>query len=203
MLGAGRDRGASTPPRRVSTTYARYFNMAWDGAASHRSISEPVSPLKTATIPSLQESMELPSLTNGRLNLPSMADAYPFTLFDRSPLDSEVSCSSWGASVASSTRSWLGSKLERKIRNPMACDSIGYDIRGYNSLRTFLVCIPLLTLWSCLFKVVGSFWHYGSSQSRQSSSGTGIVQSVREALGYAELVVTLFGGLLYSQGYHK
>lgn len=198
LPGGGRPIGRLHPPRRLSATHARYFNMSWDGPARDYPLSDSISPRKPLSISAATDLPSTPALPHRRVNFPPVAEAYPFTLFENMPLEPDVEAgrSFWSGQ----SRSWFGSKLERKLRNPTACDSIGYEVHGLKSLRTFIIMLVFMLFW-CLFlllwdKAIGPVFSAKFLLPWFGELGP-------QVLGWGEIVIMLTGALLYSLGFHK
>jgi hypothetical protein len=133
----------------------------------------------------------------------SPPDTRPYSSLGYSRIDSDVECLPWQASVAAGRRSWLGSKLERKLRNPTSCDSINYEMRKLQSRRRFLTCLLMMIAW-CIFLIfLGYLWDSKMPSERGAMTSLVLEKGHLFLLGHTEMIVAIAGGMLYSQGYSK
>lgn len=148
--------------------------------------------------------MELPRLPRSRrVTMISPPDTRQFSSLGYSRTDSDVECLPWQASVAAGRRSWLGSKLERKLRNPTSCDSINYEMRKLRSRRRFLGCLLMMIAWCAFLIFLGYLWDSKMPFERGTMTSVVLEKGHLFLLGHTEMIVAIAAGMLYSQGYTK
>ena len=194
------------PPRRASSIRALYFNVAANGLSTNRSlISGGISPGRRTDGPT-SRGADGPFY---RSKLASVAHAYPFSLFN-SPvpdssadplIDVETGCGPWGALAGKPARPWIQSKLQRKARNPTACDSIGYEVVHQNLVWKSLAFAAVMAMWSMAVPILLTWLK--KLQDKTGLSFLPRMELFTFVMFWVEGIVALALAFLYSLGFHR
>jgi hypothetical protein len=206
MASLGLDSLPLQPPRRVSSIRAQYFNVASTGLSTKRSlISGGISPGRRTDGPVSRGD-------NGpfhRSRLASVAHAYPFSLFNSPVPDSsadpltdvEAGCGPWGTLAGKPARPWLRSRLQRKARNPTACDSIGYEVVHQDLTWKFIAFATFMAMWSMTVPIL--LTGLKKLEEKTGLSFLPRVELFTFVMFWVEGILALALAFLYSLGCHR
>lgn len=183
------------------------------GSYAPRSTSTSAEPsyqpeLSSTLAPPSQSSLEQASSSPPP---PSSTSLPRIPYWQQDAIDLEAGCVPWAYArdsrpVKWPPRSWLSSRLERKAREPAACDAIDYDMRPRSPMLGFLVRLLLFFLY-CLFLSL----HHHKLGLQCATDDTSTLEEPEHlsqqpdkslALLWAETLVTTGACFLLAQGYY-
>ncbi|KAH8174461.1 hypothetical protein LIA77_05880 [Sarocladium implicatum] len=173
-------------PKREMSIRSRYLNVPWTHLL--------------ATIPSASGRTQRPE---PGVRSRRVAHAYPLSLFNRSGAmeeqpDLELGCGPWHDQADRTGQTWFKSKLKRKARDPMSCDSINYEPFRMQPVWKLVTYAPLMALW-CVFVPILVEW----MTKLQTVTGISILPSedfFAGALVWMQCFLSMMMLYLYSMG---